>query len=318
VKTVVICCDRIPLKMIGAYGSEWVETPNLDRLSAEGVVFDSAFCDSVDLCAAVQSRLTETPFVHLDEKAFPDFDSGEAFFAKAAETWDRLPQTDALIWIAVSLHETNWIPPAEWRGRHREDGDAEPIYEHDTVPADESSVQRIVSGWADRIAYFDSMLGAFVQAIEETTEKPIIVFTAKQGEALGEHGFVGVRMGAPYRENAQRPLIVRHQQGPRSVRRSHLMNSDDVAELIVELAQVGALSRLGPQANSERWYVSTWRSLTTARWRLIENAEGDAKLFAVPEDVCEMNDQASRAPAMAHELAAALAVFKEEANDGAG
>jgi hypothetical protein len=48
VKAVVICCDRIPTRLLGAYGSEWVETPHLDRLAAHGIVFDNLYATKLD------------------------------------------------------------------------------------------------------------------------------------------------------------------------------------------------------------------------------------------------------------------------------
>src|SRR5262245_28558798 len=36
----VLNADALHLAYLGCYGSEWAPTPNLDRLAAEGVVFD--------------------------------------------------------------------------------------------------------------------------------------------------------------------------------------------------------------------------------------------------------------------------------------
>jgi hypothetical protein len=301
--------------MIGAYGSEWVETPNLDRLAADGVLFDSAFCDERDLRSAVFGRLSRIPFVHIDQS---EVSSDESVFAKAAETWDGLAAEDVLLWIDVALSVDSWIPPPEWRGRLREEDDPEPIYAYSTGPIATADVERLASGWADRMAYFDSTFGAFIQAIDEDAPvKPIVAFTGMCGEALGEHSVVGASKENVHRENVQRPFILRHPTGPRSARRAALLNSEDVAELIVDLAEGDSASRLGPRLDSERWCVAN-RSLTTRYWRVIENAEGDAKLFALPEDVCEMNDLASRAPGTVENLRTALAQFNLEANDGAG
>jgi len=40
VKVVVVTFDCLPASLLGCYGSEWVETPNFDRLAADSVVFD--------------------------------------------------------------------------------------------------------------------------------------------------------------------------------------------------------------------------------------------------------------------------------------
>jgi arylsulfatase A-like enzyme len=46
-KILVLNADAIHLGYLGCYGSEWVATPALDRLAAEGVVFDRHYADSL-------------------------------------------------------------------------------------------------------------------------------------------------------------------------------------------------------------------------------------------------------------------------------
>ncbi|MFS0726594.1 sulfatase [Paenibacillus sp. 1P07SE] len=41
-----ICTDQQRYDTLGCYGNDWVHTPNLDRLAAEGVLFEKAFCQS--------------------------------------------------------------------------------------------------------------------------------------------------------------------------------------------------------------------------------------------------------------------------------
>jgi arylsulfatase A-like enzyme len=45
--TIVVVCNSLPLGFLGAYGNAWIETPNLDRLAAEGVVFDHHFPENL-------------------------------------------------------------------------------------------------------------------------------------------------------------------------------------------------------------------------------------------------------------------------------
>src|SRR4051794_37510855 len=44
-RAVVVSVSGCPAGWLGAYGNEWVATPNLDRLAAEGVVFDRHVSD---------------------------------------------------------------------------------------------------------------------------------------------------------------------------------------------------------------------------------------------------------------------------------
>src|SRR5215831_6747752 len=45
-KVLVVNASALHLGYIGCYGNEWIETPNLDRLAAEGVVFDQHIADN--------------------------------------------------------------------------------------------------------------------------------------------------------------------------------------------------------------------------------------------------------------------------------
>jgi arylsulfatase A-like enzyme len=44
-KALVLAAPWVHLGYLGCYGSDWVRTPNLDRLAAEGVVFDQHYAD---------------------------------------------------------------------------------------------------------------------------------------------------------------------------------------------------------------------------------------------------------------------------------
>jgi arylsulfatase A-like enzyme len=44
---VVVVCNSLHLGFVGAYGNAWIETPHLDRLAAEGVVFDHHFPENL-------------------------------------------------------------------------------------------------------------------------------------------------------------------------------------------------------------------------------------------------------------------------------
>jgi arylsulfatase A-like enzyme len=44
---IVAVCNSVHLGFLGAYGNAWIETPNLDRLAAEGIVFDHHFPENL-------------------------------------------------------------------------------------------------------------------------------------------------------------------------------------------------------------------------------------------------------------------------------
>lgn len=45
---VVVSFDHLHLGMLGCYGNDWIETPHLDRLATESVVFDQHFGENLD------------------------------------------------------------------------------------------------------------------------------------------------------------------------------------------------------------------------------------------------------------------------------
>jgi arylsulfatase A-like enzyme len=51
-KAIVIVAEGLPCGYLGCYGNEWIQTPNLDRLAAEGVVFDQHVADRPDPAGA--------------------------------------------------------------------------------------------------------------------------------------------------------------------------------------------------------------------------------------------------------------------------
>lgn len=46
-QAVIISFDSLAANSLGCYGNEWIETPNLDRLAADGIVFDQHYADTI-------------------------------------------------------------------------------------------------------------------------------------------------------------------------------------------------------------------------------------------------------------------------------
>lgn len=57
-RTIVFVLRGCPAGWLGAYGNEWIPTPNLDRQAAEAVVFDRHISDCPDPGAALRAWLT--------------------------------------------------------------------------------------------------------------------------------------------------------------------------------------------------------------------------------------------------------------------
>jgi arylsulfatase A-like enzyme len=54
-KVVVVALRGVSLGLLGCYGNDWIDTPALDRLAAESVVFDQHFADRPDPAGAARS-----------------------------------------------------------------------------------------------------------------------------------------------------------------------------------------------------------------------------------------------------------------------
>ncbi len=44
---IVVACNGLHLGFVGAYGNPWIETPRIDRLAAEGIVFDHHYAENL-------------------------------------------------------------------------------------------------------------------------------------------------------------------------------------------------------------------------------------------------------------------------------
>jgi arylsulfatase A-like enzyme len=57
-KTILILLDSMNRHYLNAYGPSWVQTPNIDRLAARGLVFDNHFCGSMPCMPARREMMT--------------------------------------------------------------------------------------------------------------------------------------------------------------------------------------------------------------------------------------------------------------------
>lgn len=68
-RAIVISFDRLPLGYLGCYGNDWIETPHLDRLATQSVLFDLHFGENFCTQAKNHAWWTGTPQHPLDEAA---------------------------------------------------------------------------------------------------------------------------------------------------------------------------------------------------------------------------------------------------------
>jgi arylsulfatase A-like enzyme len=106
-RVVVFAVRGCPIGWLGAYGNEWVATPNLDRFAAESVVFDRHVSDRPDPPAATAAWLGGSPALPvlatlraasvrtvLVRANHADTDGPDWFYAAWGEVFDARPREE--------------------------------------------------------------------------------------------------------------------------------------------------------------------------------------------------------------------------------
>jgi arylsulfatase A-like enzyme len=96
-KVIVFALNGCPAGWLGAYGNDWVGTPNLDRLAAEGVTFDRHISDRPEPTAARRVWLGggsgyPSPHTIFIRANHPDTDAPDWYYAAWKEVFDARPR----------------------------------------------------------------------------------------------------------------------------------------------------------------------------------------------------------------------------------
>lgn len=130
---VVVSCNGLHLGFLGAYGNSWIQTPNLDRLASEGVVFDAHFPENLTTIPTRRSWWTgrygfpdpEKGWTALrpDEEILPDLlarrgvrtalVSDVPFLREPGQGFGR--GFDDVVWVRGAGYDA-WIPDGDPRG----------------------------------------------------------------------------------------------------------------------------------------------------------------------------------------------------------
>lgn len=83
----LILCDDLRWNALGCMGHPHVKTPNIDRLAAEGVVFENAFC-TTSLCSPSRASILSGLYAHAHgvTNNFTDYPTQLASFPKQLQT----------------------------------------------------------------------------------------------------------------------------------------------------------------------------------------------------------------------------------------
>ncbi len=246
-KVVVLDAWALHLGFLGCYGNEWVDTPHLDRLAAEAVVFDQHYADTpgtrpddrtcwtgrygfpgpdeTEAAPEARPRLAGLLEAGGIAAAFVSFDEFHAGLDRLAEN------ENWLLWIDLPTLAPPWDVPGEYLALYfdeePDEEDEEPLLPWTDPPcgplneADDRAMERLQNSYAAAVSYLDAGVGQLLEELDERglTNQVMVCFTADRGLALGEHGVVGECRPWPHEEFLHLPLIIRPPGGVEAGRR---------------------------------------------------------------------------------------------------
>ena len=220
-KIFVIEASGLSAAFIGCYGNDWVATPNIDRLAAEGVVFDWHIADQPEL-------LRDRPWAERSI-ASGRHSGGPVVFSPSVVRCPNLVgfANDAIraincnaecLWIEGPSLIPPWTLDTDSLDSYFDEDDAEerltPWPDPPMVCAtlDDAEVVTLQNTYAAVVTYFDAQLGRVLDHIKSRTDLLICV-TARAGLPLGEHGMIGAPRPWLHAELVHVPLVMRLPNG---------------------------------------------------------------------------------------------------------
>ncbi len=295
-KLAVVVLRNLSAGWLGAYGNEWVATPNLDRLAAEGMVFERHIAERTDGQSDSYAELAKR-FAGISIREIDDL----------VPPWD-VP-ADVFASYAEEFPERQLSPVGE--------PTVGPFNRDDMVAWDS-----LRCSYAAVLTRLDAKLGRLFEELKEHA----IVVTADRGFPLGEHGEVGG--SRPHVELVHLPLIVRLPDGGGAGERVDAFTQPaNAIELIAPLLGQPSPTNAGPHEPSESWanlqiLSRPWaitrnstgvaRAIRTDEWTCllpstidasISTSNTSARLYAFPDDLREQNDLAERQSETVDDLA---------------
>ena len=284
-RRIVVSLRTCPTRLLGPYGCEWIETPNLDRFAAEGVVFDGHYATTLGTKSPSRSYV----------ETVNGFDSPEMGIAL-----ERLAQSEN---GALSVERDAFLLPwGEW--------DEGPLNLDD-----EETRDRFFENAEEIVARFDAQFGEWIEKLREhrLDESALLTVTAESGLPLGEHGILGITGSRLHEELVHLPLLVRFPDrrfaGYRVAKTTTFEDIQNDMDL-VEWEQI-----IRGEEPKREFLISTLGepprelALRTADSCLIfpsANPDSSPLLFDRPDDRFEVNDHYGRQPDRAEEMVRSL------------
>lgn len=281
-KLAVVVLRNLSAGWLGTYGNEWVATPNLDRLAAEGIVFERHIAERTDGQSDSYAELG---------KRFAEFSIRE--FDDLVPPWE-VP-ADVFESYAEEFPERQLVPVT--------DPGVGPFDRDDLAAWD-----ALRCSYAAVLTRLDAKLGRLFEEFKEL----VVVVTADRGFPLGEHGEIGG--SRPHVELVHLPLIVRLPDGSGAGERFDRFTQTN--DLIVRMSPnpselFASLRSLGRPFAITRSSLGRIEAIRTDEWTCFFGSESSAstdfkitsaKLYEFPDDRREQNDVADHLPERVEEL----------------
>ncbi|MDR0870561.1 MAG: sulfatase-like hydrolase/transferase [Planctomycetaceae bacterium] len=325
----ILSIDGLQNAMLGTYGNAWIQTPALNKLAAQSVVFDRYYTNSLDIWDVFEtlwqnfvpsSLITDDSDVFLHPNAAdiekkqllntPDIVEPVAeleetqFFKAAAAAVDMLRNGGVPQYLNVHLQGFRgiWDFPLDYRKIHQDDEDPEPYHKLRTDSGerkieDKDELQAVIEAYSGGVAVLDDVIAGVLNLLENGGPgKTMFVLMGTRGFSLGEHGVIGAN-DALYSENLHLPLLIRFpNQEYASVRVPQMLQPADLAEFLRTYPNDSPLLRSIKGENETEIHEllefqngNGERAVLTPEW-FLRNRE----LYVKPDDKFEFNNVADR------------------------
>ena len=340
---VLVTVDALRFDRLGAYGSTFGLTPQLDRRTQSAVRFEKAYCHAPHSSYSLSSLLTGMPMRSLValHRPLPMTLAellGQAGYETAGFCTDGIFFTEGEKLDAYRRKRFGFA----WFDAHGYDGaeltrrakvkleelavDQRPFFlwvHYFDVHAPYRSHSGLTKGnrpvdrYDGEVAYVDRYLPGFLDAVAATNRKVIVILTADHGEEFGEHG--GHYHGSSlYREQVRVPLFLWIPSlGHRVV--SAPASLMDVTPTVLDLVRLPEPEDMEGETlipwilgrhQAERPIfseVATKRMVVLGRYKLIYDSWRDiAELYDLDRDPAERKNLADARPALRRRLRALL------------
>ena len=330
-----ISIDGLQSGAIGAYGNTWIQTPTLDSLACQSVLFDRFYASSIDLAGTLTELwqfppgyhkilLTDSTDVFLHENAglFEEKHRLEQkrrnrpagkieetqFYRNMATIADLLRGRTGkpfFFWAHFEAFRGDWDFPMSYRERYQIDEDPDP-YPGVALPEffggkniDPDTKQSVLEAYSGGVTALDETLAGLLAFLDEIglAQNTLLLFMSARGFSLGEHGIIGISEEL-YGENVHLPLFIRFPDGGYAGFRSQtLLQPADLCELLRN-------DTLPEEPDEMHSFLRIGREvIVTPDWFVYQKPSGD-ELYVKPDDRWEINDVADRCPHVLEQIGA--------------